>query len=298
MIFQSTMHRRNKASTKLKKEKASSPHTAAKETDDSSMNRFAVLGMMLVLGLLSVVAVSTLRSDGNNIGGNVGRELRNIRGVADTTNTDVEVITEKSSTNVEKEESQEGKLIRFTVSNLDGEEGRIGTFLVRTHPSWGPLGAERLEALVTSSFWTDCRFFRVIPNFVAQFGINGKPTVQKAWRGQVLADDPVVTSNTRGTITFATSGKNTRTTQLFINFVDNKRLDNQGFTPIAEVLGDGMTIVDRIYKGYEGNPNQGKIQNKGNVYLESAFPKLTFISKAEFVENEEESNLENEGGET
>lgn len=184
----------------------------------------------------------------------------------------------------------EGRLIRFTVSNLDGEEGIVGTFTIRTRPSWSPLGAARLEELVESSFWNDCRFFRVVPNFVVQFGINGDPETQSRWRNERLADDPVVSSNVRGTVTFATSGANTRTTQLFVNVKDNTFLDQQGFSPVAEVVGDGMSVVDRAYDGYGERPDQGRIQTRGNAYLEKKFPKLTYVVRAEFVGDEEEEN--------
>jgi len=186
--------------------------------------------------------------------------------------------------------STESKLIRFTVSNLDGIEGRDGTFYVRAHPSWSPLGVDRFETLVRSSFWTECRFFRVIPGFVAQFGLNGDINVQQRWADKNLPDEALLSGhsgNTRGTVSFATSGKNTRTTQLFINLQDNPDLNSQGFTPIAEVVGDdGMAIVDRMYSGYEDKPNQQMIQREGNAYLEKNFPQLTYISKADFVDDD------------
>lgn len=136
----------------------------------------------------------------------------------------------------------------------------------------------RTQKLVDAGFYQDCRFFRVVPNFVVQFGINGNPTVQKEYKSPIV-DDKVQTTNARGTLTFATSGKNTRTTQLFINTNTNGNafLDKQGFSPFAEIMS-GMNVVDRIYKGYGEKPAQGMIQSKGNAYLESQFPKLTYIS--------------------
>lgn len=132
------------------------------------------------------------------------------------------------------------------------------------------------QKLVDAGFYQDCRFFRVVPNFVAQFGINGDPAVQKQYKAPIL-DDKVQTTNDRGTMTFATSGKNTRTTQLFINTKANAFLDKQGFSPFAEITS-GMDVVDRIYEGYGEKPAQGMIQSKGNEYLKSQFPKLTYIS--------------------
>ncbi|KAL7515359.1 hypothetical protein ACHAXN_013318 [Cyclotella atomus] len=170
----------------------------------------------------------------------------------------------------------EGKLIEFTVANLDGEEGKTGTFVVKTHPEWAPIGAERFETLAAESFFDGCRVFRVLPGFVSQFGINGNPEVQAKWRSPSLRDDPVKVTNSRGTVVFATAGPNTRTTQLFINLNDrNSFLDKQG----------GMDVVERFYSGYgEGapagkGPNQGLIQAKGNEYLEASYPKLSYFSK-------------------
>jgi len=181
-----------------------------------------------------------------------------------------------------------GRMIEFTVNNLDGEEGKTGTFTVQTRPDWAPLGAERFETLASNSFFENCRIFRVLPGFVAQFGINGDPTIQSKWRSQSLKDDPVKVTNKRGTIVFATAGPNTRTTQIFVNLSDrNSFLDKQGFSPLGEVIS-GMDVVDRFYAGYgEGapsgkGPNQGLIQAKGNSYLESSYPKLSYFSKVAF----------------
>jgi peptidyl-prolyl cis-trans isomerase A (cyclophilin A) len=140
---------------------------------------------------------------------------------------------------------------------------------------------------VSQGFYDNCRFFRVLPGFIAQFGINGDPTVMGRWRSSSIPDDPVKVSNTRGTVVFATAGPNTRTTQIFINTRDqgNGFLDKQGFSPFGVVV-EGMDVVDKLYAGYgEGapggkGPNQGLIQAKGNEYLSSSFPKLTYVSKA------------------
>jgi len=183
----------------------------------------------------------------------------------------------------------EGRLIEFEVANLDGVEGQTGKFVIQTRPSWAPIGAKRFEDLVEKDFWKGDRIFRVLPGFVSQFGINGDPTVQSFWRSQSMADDPVRVSNARGTVVFATSGKNTRTTQMFVNTNQkgNSFLDNQGFSPVGEVIS-GMDVVDRFYSGYgEGapsgkGPNQGLIQAKGNAYLETAYPKLSYFSSVNF----------------
>jgi len=177
-----------------------------------------------------------------------------------------------------------GRLIEFTIANLDGEEGRTGTIKIQSHPEWAPIGVERFHELVETGFWKDCKIFRVVPNFMSQLGISGDPQIQKMWRNKVLKDDPVKTTNARGRVTFATSGPNSRTTQIFINTntKGNAFLDKQGFSPFAEVI-EGMDIVDRIYDGDREKPNQGKIQNQGNVYLDKEFPRLSYFSDAKFV---------------
>jgi peptidyl-prolyl cis-trans isomerase A (cyclophilin A) len=154
-----------------------------------------------------------------------------------------------------------------------------GAFVVEVHRDWAPNGADRFYNLVKNGFFDDCRFFRVVPDFMVQFGINGDPAVQSAWRSANLKDDPVKQSNKRGYITFATAGPNTRTTQVFINFKDNGGLDRQGFAPFGEVVS-GMDIVDKITSQYGEKPNQGSIQMEGNTYLNKDFPKLDYVKTA------------------
>jgi len=181
------------------------------------------------------------------------------------------------------EEGEEGRLVLFEVSYLDGVVGRSGSFILRTRPSWAPIGVARFEELVNEGFYEGCRSFRVLPNFIVQFGINGEPEVQRQWRSRVLKDDPVSTTNARGTVTFATSGKDTRTVQLFINTGEkNAFLDREGFSPFAEVVS-GMDIVDRVYNKYREKPDQGKIQNQGNAYLSTEFPLLSYFTKVAFL---------------
>jgi peptidyl-prolyl cis-trans isomerase A (cyclophilin A) len=160
-----------------------------------------------------------------------------------------------------------------------------GTFIVEVTKSWAPEGAERFYRLLEQKFYDDARFFRVVRNFVVQFGIHGDPAVSARWRNMTIKDDPVKESNLRGMMTFATSGPNTRTTQVFINLNDNARLDQMGFAPFGKVV-EGMDVVDRFYNFYGDaqGPNQDLIETQGNTYLESSFPRLDYIKKARILE--------------
>jgi peptidyl-prolyl cis-trans isomerase A (cyclophilin A) len=166
--------------------------------------------------------------------------------------------------------------------NVDSSKGR---FVLEVHRDWAPLGADRFYNLVKNGFYDNARFFRVISGFMVQFGINGDPKVSAVWREANIKDDPVRQSNLRGTITFATAGPNTRTTQVFINFADNRSLDRMGFAPFGRVVS-GMDVVDALYSGYgegapRGNgPDQQRVQNQGNAYLTQDFAKLDYIKKA------------------
>jgi peptidyl-prolyl cis-trans isomerase A (cyclophilin A) len=154
-----------------------------------------------------------------------------------------------------------------------------GDVVIQVTRSWAPLGADRFYNLVRAGFFSDAAFFRVLPGFMAQFGLSARSDVSQAWVQAKIADDPVMQNNTRGRITFATAGPNTRTTQLFINYADNSRLDAVGFAPFGEVI-QGMDVVDRIYSGYGEQPNQGSIRAEGKAYLESNFPMLDKIVSA------------------
>ena len=163
-----------------------------------------------------------------------------------------------------------------------------GDVILDVTRAWSPKGADRFYNLVKNGYYTDIAFFRVILGFVAQCGIHGDPQISAMWREAVIDDDPVRVSNKRGTISFATAGPDTRTTQIFINTVDNSFLDEHGFAPFAKVT-KGMEVVDRLYNGYgEGapqgtGPNQGAIQMQGNEYLKKYFTKLDYIQSAEIL---------------
>jgi peptidyl-prolyl cis-trans isomerase A (cyclophilin A) len=157
-----------------------------------------------------------------------------------------------------------------------------GDFVVQVTRAWAPLGADRFYNLARNGFYNGASFFRVLPGFVAQFGISANPQVSKAWQTANIKDDPVRQGNRRGSLTFATGGPNTRTTQLFVNLADNSRLDAMGFSPFGEVV-EGMDVVDKFYSGYgegspQGNgPKQDRIQAEGKAYLDRDFPQLDSI---------------------
>jgi peptidyl-prolyl cis-trans isomerase A (cyclophilin A) len=161
-------------------------------------------------------------------------------------------------------------------------ETNRGTFVVEAVRAWAPHGVDRFYALTRAGFFDEDRFFRVIPGFVAQFGINDKPNVNERWDEKPIPDDSVHQSNARGALTFATEGPGTRTHQLFVNLADNPRLDKQGFAPIGRVV-TGMEVVDSLYGGYEDAPVQRLIQRLGNSYLARMFPKLDYVKTARVI---------------
>lgn len=171
--------------------------------------------------------------------------------------------------------------VRFTTTK--------GAFVVEVNRAWAPNGADRFYNLVDLGFYEEIAFFRVIPNFMAQFGIHGAPQVSKAWSRATIPDDPVVQSNSRGMISYAkTNQPSSRTTQLFINLTDNTRLDGMGFAPFARVV-EGMDVVDAITKTGEGaprgpGPNQRAVRNAGNDFLKKRFPQIDYLTRAELVE--------------
>ena len=168
-------------------------------------------------------------------------------------------------------------------------ETTVGSFVIEVHRDWAPQGADRFYNLVKNGYYDGARFFRVISGFMVQFGINGDPAINTAWRAARIPDDPVKQSNKRGYVTFAMGGPNSRTTQVFINFADNANLDkvpDNQFAPFGQVTSGGMAVVDKINAEYgEGaprgrGPDQTRVQTEGNAYLMKEFPKLDYIKKA------------------
>lgn len=160
-----------------------------------------------------------------------------------------------------------------------------GVFRVEVTRAWAPRGADRFYNLVLNGYYDEVRFFRVISGFVTQFGIHGDPAVNTVWREQRISDDPVTQSNVRGSLSFATGGANTRTTQVFINLANNSNLDGSGFAPFGRVIS-GMDVVDALYASYGdappngSGPSQARIHSEGNRYLAAQFPELDFVLEA------------------
>jgi peptidyl-prolyl cis-trans isomerase A (cyclophilin A) len=167
--------------------------------------------------------------------------------------------------------------------NLDTSKGPV---VIEVHRDWAPIGTDHFYALVKTGFYDGDRFFRVVRNFVVQFGVNGDPQVNRLWSNLNLPDDPVKQHNARGTISYATRGPNTRSTQVFINLKDNRdALDGSGFAPFGKVTS-GMDVVDNLYNSYGDMPPRGQgpdpsqIAVQGNDYLINHFPRLDYIKKA------------------
>lgn len=152
--------------------------------------------------------------------------------------------------------------------------------------AFSPHGVDRVFQLVTlqnGSYYNENAFFRIVPNFVAQFGINGDPTVSQEWETKFIPDDPVVLSNLKGTVAFASSGPNTRTTQLYINYADNSFLDKQGFSPLGSI-SEGFDVALKLNAQYGEQPDQNSIYMQGNAYLKQHFPNLSYITSTRIVD--------------
>ena len=200
-----------------------------------------------------------------------------------TTSADVTVLDPKNAT--KKAPDRYEVLFETTKGNV----------VIEVQREWSPLGADRFYNLVDMGYFTDIAFFRAIKGFMNQFGIHGDPQVARMWVTAKIQDDPVLQSNTRGFVSFATSGKNSRTTQMFINTRDNNNLDGMGFSPfgkVSETKGGGMKVVDQLFTGYgEGaprgrGPSQALIQRQGNQYLKSDFPDLDYILSSRICNND------------
>lgn len=178
-----------------------------------------------------------------------------------------------------KEKAPETYKVKFVTTR--------GEFTVTVTRAAAPLGADRFYNLVKHHYYDNAAFFRVVPQFVVQFGISSTPAVSAAWKHTEIKDDPVKETNKRGALVFATAGPNTRTTQVFINLKDNARLDSMGFAPFGVVDGSGMNVVEMMYEGYgdSAGPDQEQIEKQGEPYLKKGWPKLDYIKSATLVSN-------------
>jgi peptidyl-prolyl cis-trans isomerase A (cyclophilin A) len=172
--------------------------------------------------------------------------------------------------------------VTWTISTGGGAARSNVTVVVERKNA--PLGVDRFYNLARLHYFDGttekdnaCGFFRVVPAFVTQFGIAGAPAVSAAWANPPIKDDPVLLSNVRGTISYATAGPNTRTTQVYINLADNSGLDKQGFAPFGTLSVADMKVVDKINAQYGQEPDQGQIESSGDAYLKKNFPKLDYI---------------------
>jgi len=161
-------------------------------------------------------------------------------------------------------------------------ENKIETIEIKLHKQWTPAGFQRVLDLVSAGFFKDLRFFRTIRGFMSQFGLSGNPALNSQWQDRALPVEEGKQSNSRGMVTFAMDGRKRRTTQLFINTVDNRYLDTQGFAPVGEVIG-GMSVVDGFYSGYGEAPKQNLISTEGNKYLDANFPQLSQLIESKIT---------------
>ncbi len=163
-----------------------------------------------------------------------------------------------------------------------------GDFVVEAPRAWAPHGVDRFHELLRMHYFDQSRFFRVVPGFIAQFGVHRDFNVHGKWREYFIADDPPQQKNLRGTLAFAMSGGGTRATEIFINLADDPALDQQGFVPFAKVV-EGMDVVDKFYAGYGEMRPEGKyidpsrVEGEANEYLVQRFPKLDYILKTEIL---------------
>jgi len=261
---------------------------AVRPTQTRKQQRYSVMKIVGVIGLIGGFVVLLLQSDplpgvrkasmrhrleGKNNAEATERDFRQPRAAGKVVSGEIKET--KKQTEGQAEGADGGRIFTFELSSL--KDGKKGEIVIQTRPDWAPLGVEHFHELLDNHFYNDAKFFRVVDDFMVQFGI---PAIPSKKYKTALNDDPVIKTNARGTITYATSGPNTRTTQMFINTRKdgNKFLDAQGFAPIGEVI-QGMDLVDQIYGGYGEKPNQGKIQKRGNEYLDKEFPLLSYISK-------------------
>ncbi len=158
-----------------------------------------------------------------------------------------------------------------------------GPFEITMHRAWSPAGVDRAYQLMTNDFYAGARIYRVESGFVAQWGYSGDPFLDSIWRSHPLPDEPVVVGNTRGVVSFARGGAESRSFTLFVNLADNTRLDVLelggvvGYPPIGRIR-KGVEVIDGFYGAYRGDaPRQDSIGAFGNDYLRRHYPQLDSI---------------------
>lgn len=210
-------------------------------------------------------------------GGLLGLLIAGCMGARTVARTDKEEADEPGKASLSEIQLVSGSDQQPFLVRLETSKGDI---VIEVHPEWAPRGARRFRELVEAGFYDECRFFRVVKGFMVQVGMNGDPDFNAQWSKKKLRDDPVIQSNKPGFVTFAKTGApDSRTTQFFINYGNNSALDRQGFAPFGKVI-EGMDIAQAIESRYGEEPQQDKIERKGNAYLKNEFPKLDYIVKA------------------
>lgn len=238
----------------------------------SVANKFSTMAIILSLAIGQIIVGCSKNENGVKTANNTNNTGKDTAALQKLLNPDMDELNQPAP---------ETFKIKFETSK--------GNFFIEVNRAWSPFGADRLYHLVNNHFYDDVRFFRVIDGFMAQFGFHGNVEVSKIWSAMTFPDDPVIQSNKRGFVSFAKSNlPNSRSTNLFINYGDNSRLDGYGFSPVGQVI-EGMEVVDLLYNGYgEGapsgmGPSQEKIHAEGNAYLNKEFPKLDYIKTARVV---------------
>lgn len=156
-----------------------------------------------------------------------------------------------------------------------------GEFVIEVTSAQAPLAAERFYRLLEEDYYSGCPIYRVRPGFVVQWGISDSPRKTSKWNQEYMVDEPGKVSNTRGTVSFAASGKDSRAMQVFVNLGNNAPLDKQGFSPFGRVIS-GMDVFAKFHS-YKEDINQSQFIREGGGYIEMFFPKMDRVTKAELL---------------
>lgn len=167
-------------------------------------------------------------------------------------------------------------------------ETHQGDFEIEVTRKLSPKAADRFYQLVKHHYFDKGIFYRVVPGFVAQFGRTDNALIEQ-WRAVKIPDEPVISGNQKGSISFARAGKETRDVEVFINLQNNTVLDTlqfegvRGFPSFGHVTR-GMDVVEKLYSGYgENTMNDPNMYTNPEAFYQK-FPKLDLIIKAYLVE--------------